>query len=286
MSEVLEKQAIKVDYKYIPKRVHGITNKNHVLYDGKLASSIDKFHCCRTADGRYVLRLSAKEKMWVQKELGISAVDLNTNIPNNPYLQALFTEMPKAGLMLDISKAKDLLIDRLLQGYSNVIAPDIASKKNKASYRYVRVFEEDELEVELAASDTRKVAYKLLGKLEESREQMIMYLLNEGKKLHPSINDRTLRGDVNKRMELSHGKFVASLEDPLFLEKGMLNMGVIVGVIDFKSNLYFYEGQPLALETEPATLINAALYLKDKKQGAIRVAISKETLTAFDKRKK
>jgi hypothetical protein len=267
-------------------RVLGINNNNLFLYDGKLASAIDKFHVFRGADGRYVLNLSKAEKTWVIKQLGISEDDLNTNITNNPYLKALYTEMPKAGLRLDIAQAKDLLIDRLLQGYSNVIAPDLASKKKKVSYRYVRVFAEDELEVELAASDTKKTAYKLLGKLEDSREQMIMYLLNEGKKIHPSIDDRKLRGEVNKRMELSHGKFVAALEDPLFLEKGMLNMGVIVGVVDFRSNLYFYEGQPLAPEGEPATLINASIYLQDKKQGPIRVALSKETLDAFNKRKK
>ena len=283
MSEVLEKKAVKVQYRYIPRRVHNISNKTHVLYDGKLASSIDKFHVCRDRSGKYVLNLTPKEKMMLQKGLGVSAADLNTNIRDNEYLRGLYTEMPKGGLNLDLSDPRDFLIDKLLQGYTNVIAPDLASRKQKASYRYVRIFEEDELDTELSASDTKKTAYKFLGALEESRERMIMYLLNEGKKLHPSIDTKNLRGEVNKRMELSHAKFVAALEDPLFNEKGMLNMAVIVGTVDFRSNLYLYNGVPLAPEGEPATLVNAANFLKAKDQGQMRVAISKETLEAFEK---
>jgi len=146
----------------------------------------------------------------------------------------------------------------------------------------MRIKADEEVDMLLETSDLRKKAYKMLGTLEESREKMIMYLLNEGVRLHRQISIKDVRKLVNERVEKSYTKFISTLEEPLFLEKGIINMGVVVGSIKEKNRLYYYDEQPMASEGEPATLTNAALFLKDKTNAQIRVALTKDTVDGFN----
>jgi hypothetical protein len=282
MNETDTVKVLQVKYKYIPKKKFNITNPKHVLYDGKLDSSIDRFPVLRKEDGKYVLNMTEEEKEFIISGLNLKDTDLNLNDRKNEYLTNISIEMPKGGLTLNIAEPYDLLVDKLLQAYDNFIAPSLKAKNNKASYRYVRVFKEDEIDSILETADVKKEFYKALGSLESSREKMVMYLLNEGKKVHPKIGDKTLRNEVNTRAELSQTKFLKAVKDPMFVEKGMLNMAVLLSIVDLRSNLYFFEGQALAPDGEPATLKNASLFIKSKKNGSLRVAISKATLDAFN----
>jgi hypothetical protein len=236
----------------------------------------------RVATGHFVLNLTEEEKKWICKELGLTPENLNTADRNNAYLGQFTVELPKAGITLDLNNPYDVLVDRLLLAYDNLIAPDMKSKNYKASYRFVRSQATDEIDQVLEISDKRKQAYKLLGPLEESRERMIMYLLNEGVRVHNSISTRQVKKLVNELVEQNYTKFINTLEDPLFTEKGILNMANILGVVTVKSNIYFYDNQPLAAKDEVATLPNAALFLKDNANKNIKLAISKQTLHAFE----
>lgn len=271
-----------VRYKYIPRNVRGITNKAHVLYGGKLDGAIDRMYVLRDPSGRFVLPMTDTEKEYIISSLGIREEDLNVNNRNNSYLQKLYVEMPKHGIQLDTSDAHDLLLDKVLLAYDNVIAPNTKSISHKASYRYVRVEHEEETDIILENSDKRKEAYKLLGSLETSREKMIMYLLNEGVRISKNISQKDLRKLVNERVELSYSKFIAALNDPLFVELGIINMAIILNVIEEVRGLYYYQSLPLAAENEQATLTNAAKYLADKANSSVRIQLSKETLDAFN----
>lgn len=278
-----EIKPIKVKYKYIPRRVRGVNDPKHVLYDGKLDSAIDSFPPLRNQSGKYVINMSTKEKNFIIKEAGLNIQDLNLSDRNNEYLPKLNIEMPKSGITLNLNDPHDLLKDKILQAYHNVIAPNDKSKYMKASYRYVRLMENEETDALLQVSDLRKEAYKLLGALEESRNRMIMYLLNEGVRMHRQINSKEVRKLVNQRVELSYKKFITTLKDELFEEKGIINMAVIIGTIQEKSKMYFFDGMPLASEGEHANLTNAALFLKDKANSQIRVAITKEATDGFNR---
>lgn len=277
------KEAIHVKYEYIPKRVTGIANKNHLLYDGKLDGSIDRFSVLRSANGSYSLDMTAKEQKWVEQELGLEPGTLNTGKRNNEYFQNIKVEMPKSGIRLDISDPYDFLVDKILSAYDNIFAPNLSSVKNKRSYRYVRVHNEERNDLVLAAQDMKKEAYKLLGTLEESREKMIMYLLYGGQRLHPSINDKDLRRLVNEKADRDHKTFIKTLKDPLFIEKGMVRMGTIVKVIESRSGLYFYQDKPLAFEGKPSTLENASLYLSDKEQQDLKLILSEQIINDFSR---
>ena len=272
----------KVMFRYIPRKVHGITNPKHILYDGKLDSSLDTFYVLQDESGRWVLNLTETEIEWASKQLAINPDELNSNNKKSEFLTNLIVEMPKHGLSLDTNKALDLLKEKVLIAYANVIAPDSKSKKNKASYRYVRLRENEETKVFLQAQDLKKTVYKLLGKLEDSREQMIMFILNNKVRLNPKIETSELKKLVNISADKDPGKFVSIMEDPLFVEKGLLNMGVILKVIEIKSSFYYFEDKPLAFEGNVATQKNAAIYLADKENGDIKLAISEKVLNEFN----
>jgi hypothetical protein len=283
-SKVAEPKGLgKVMYRYIPRKIRGITNPNHVLYDGKNESSIDKFYVIRDASGRWKFPLTEIEKNWLQDKLLLSDEDLNTSNANNPYFQGIVVEMPKHGIALDTRIPGDFLIDKVLQSYDNVIAPNSGSKKYKASYRYVRLKESEETKVFLKESDLKKDMYKQLGALEESRERMIMYLLNDGMRMNPNISTDDLKKLVNENAESKPALFVKTLGDPLFTEKGLLNMAKILKVVTIKSGLHYYQDLPLAFEGQVANLDNAAMFLKDSLNGDIKLAISEKVLDDFNR---
>lgn len=272
----------KVMYRYIPRRVYGVTNPKHVLYDGKLDSAIDKFQVLRHSSGKWIVDLTEKEKDWITDELNLDPGALNTNDRYNTYLEDILIEMPKHGLALDTNDPYHLLIDRILLAYNNVVAPNSISKKHKASYRYVRLKENEETKVYLAESDKKKAIYKALGSLEESRERMILYILNNKVRINPKLSTEELRKMVNVSAEKEPELFLSTLNDPLFTEKGMLNMAVIVNVVDIKSGFYYYDDIPLAFKGKVANLTNAALYIADSENSDIKLAISEKVLNEFN----
>jgi len=272
----------KVMYRYIPRRVYGVTNPKHVLWDGKLDSAIDKFYVLRKESGRWNLELTEKEEAFITDALNLEDGDLNTNDRNNQYLAAIVIEMPKFGLSLDTTDAYDLLIDKILLAYDNVISPNSISKTHKKSYRYVRLKENEETKVYLKEADLKKSVYKLLGSLEESRERMILYVLNTKVRINPKISTEELRKMVNVAADKAPLLFKKTLDDPLFTEIGIINMGVILKVIEIKSSFYYFDDIPLAFEGKVATLRNAAEYLADKTNGDIKLAISEKVLNEFN----
>jgi len=279
--ETKVKKSVSVRYKYIPKRIKGVTNSKHPLYDGKLDSAIDKFSVLRNASGRYVLDLSEDEQKFIEEGLGLMKEDLNTHDRNNVYLKEFSIEMPKAGIHLDISKPYDLLVDKILRAYDNVVAPNNRVIKQKASYRYVRLKKDDEVLLSLEKSDDRKKAYKLLGALEGSRERMLLFVINSGRRILPSISDPELRQLVNKAVDTNEKSFIKTLEDPLFVEKGIIRLGAIQKVVKVISGMYYYNEAPLAFEGKAATLSQAATYLKDVEQGDLKLAISEKVINEF-----
>jgi hypothetical protein len=275
------KSSTKVRYKYIPRRVHGVMNKNHVLYEGKLDSAIDKFSILRDRSGGFKLNLSEKDLKFVQDGLGLTDQEINVHNRKNTYLESILIEMPKRGLFLDISKPYDFLIDKVLQAYDNVVAPNNRRVKEKASYRYVRLKDDEEVTYILETSDLKKKAYKLLGALEGSKERMLLYLTNTGMRLNTSVTVPVLRKLVNEAVDKNQKKFVDTLEDKLFTEKGIIRLGAILKVIQVKSSMYYYQEAALAFEGKAATLENASVYLSDTEQADLRLAISEKIIDAF-----
>jgi len=273
----------RIDYKYIPRRVFGITDKKHVLFDGKLDGSIDYFPPRRTESGRYDIRATEAELEWIEKKMELAPGTLNVNNRDNEYFSKMMVEMPKSGKILNLDDPYDYLVDAVLMSYDNVFAKGIKNKDAKRSYRYVRIVEDEETNLILEVSDQRKEAYKTLGALEESREKMIMVLLNSGRRLSPQISTKELRRKVNELVEENYGKFNAEMKDPLFDVKGLLNMAVITGAVEVSRGLYYYKQEPLAFKDEPASFNNAILFLADKANAEIRAAIGKDTLNEFNR---
>lgn len=270
-------------YRYIPRKVYGVTDKNHVLFGGKLDSSIDSFSVLRGVDGKYKLDLTPEEEKYLVEELRLSPGDLNLNDRNNEYLQSLKVEMPKTGLSLDTNEPWDLLRDKVISAYDNQVAPNSKSKTHKRSYRYVRLKEDEETTEYLEAVDVQKELYKKLGALETNRDRMIMVVLMDKMRISPSISTNELRRLVNEMAAEKPKSFIATLEDPLFTEKGLIYMGTSTKKIEVRSNLYFYQDEPLAFKGEPATLPNAAIYLADPTNGDIKLAISDAVKNEFDR---
>lgn len=272
----------KILYQYIPRKVAGILNPKHVLYDGKLDSSNDKFHVLRDDSGRFVLNLNPTEKAWLEHELKLYNDELNIQDRNNEYLKGIVVEMPKSGISLDTTDAWEFLVDKILMAYDNIIAPNSKSKKHKRSYRYVRLQDKEEAVDYLIDMDTKKLAYKRLGAIEQSREKMIMLVLFDKIRISPNIDIKDLRKLVNKMADSSPSRFISIVDDPLFTEKGLLKMGVYTKAIELRSGLHYFQEEPLAAKDEPATYAKAAIYLADKTNSDVKLALSNEVLNEFN----
>ena len=271
----------RIDYKYIPRRVFGINDKKHVLFDGKLDGTIDYFPPRRHESGKFNLAITELELNWIEKSMELAPGTLNVNKRDNEFFEKMRVEMPKSGKILDLSDPYDYLVDAVLMSYDNIFAKGLKNKDARRSFRYVRIVEDEETNLILEVSDQRKMAYKTLGALEESRERMIMVLLNSGRRLSAKIADKELRRKVNELVEENYGKFNRDMEDPMFYIKGLLNMAVITGTVEVTRGLYYHEQEPLAFKDEPASFDNAVMFLADKANDKIKIAISKDTLNDF-----
>ena len=270
-----------VVYRYIPRKPHGVTEKTHILYKGKLATSIDTMGVLRNQYGKFVIPMTDEESKDIREGLGLSENDLNVNMRDNEFLKNISIELGVDGLRLDLSDPYNRLIDKVLLAYNNFIAPDLKSQTYKASFRYVRVDGEEETDIILADSDSRKKTYKLLGALEESRERMLLYVANSNIRINPRISTRDLRKLVNKSADADNIKFIRTLESEKFSTVGMLRMAVLAGVVDVNAGMHYFDKVSLASENEAATFDNAVNYLLDNNNSQVRIAISKETIDGF-----
>jgi hypothetical protein len=271
-----------VEYRYIKKRVYNIDNPSHILAKGRMPGITDGLSVKRNEMGAYEIDASKSDLQQIEKELALAPGTLNTNNRFNKYFEDINIVMGVDTLRYNLSDPYERLLDKVLRAYDNVIAPDLKSVRNKPTYRYVRVVEGEEDAMASAEYNTLKELYKELGKLEENRIKMLMYLSVIGTRINPSIKDSTLINLVNKEASKSVEVFLQIIRSDDFIYKGSVMLGAQLKVISIKASMYFYKDEKLADGNNVATIDEAINFLKSGSNSDIWVSIQKDIKNAID----
>jgi len=270
------KQSDIVEYRFIPKKVYNVENPNHILGRGRMPGVTDSISVLRSEMGSYVIALTKTELTKIEKELSLKPGTLNVNNRFNEYLEGIDITMNIDKRTLDLSDPYQRLLDGILRAYSNVIAPDLKSIKNRPTYRYVRVLEGEETDLVNAEFNLNKNFYKELGRIEDNKFKMLMYLSSINERFSASKSTEELIAIVNTKADLNKEQFLSILSDPDFNYKGIVGVGTQMGVISYKGSMYYYKDIKLGDGDNIATFDESVRFLKNKKNKDIYMSIQKE----------
>jgi hypothetical protein len=266
----------KVTVKYVLRQKGNITNRSHVAYGGKLEDVVDKY-CARMSPTRrdsFLPIFTPEEQAFLEKELALAEGDLNPN-KSDGYFSQILIRLSKAGISLDLSKADDYIKYKVLLSYTDKVSPDIFTTHTRKTYDYEIVRAKDVTQKATKRLNYNKESYKILGKIENSRDQLAgAYRILTGKKISSETSKEWLEARVGNLIEEDAKRFVEVLTDPLYEGKLFIERAIDHGAIKKLKGLYYtIDGVELANEGETPTLINAINYLDNIENQDLRLSI-------------
>ncbi len=129
------------------------------------------------------------------------------------YKHGVEVALDKNGIELDLSKPLDFLQYRVLLANKEKIAPSLAEEKNKASYKFALVDEDEEVTVKVKSSDLKKEAYKEFGKLEASENKLRNFLRVYGRVVPKNAKKPWMVAEIDKIVDEDIHNFLAIVQD-------------------------------------------------------------------------
>ena len=265
----------KVRIKYILRQSGNITNRNHVAYGGKLEGAVDTFPAKLAPTGYFLDILTEEETIFLEKKLALAPGELN---PNNMdgYLDKVTVKVGKSGLDLYLNKPLDFLKYKILLSYEDVVSPDIFSTPYKRTYKYEVVRQKDVTSKATKRLNYNKEAYKLLGKIEDSKEMLVgAYRSITGKRVSNESSHEWLVAQVGNLIDQDAKRFVEVLTDTHYETKLFIEQAIDRRAIKRVKGLYYTaDGMELSDTGESPTLINAISFLDNVENQDVKLVIT------------
>ncbi len=204
-----------------------------------------------------------EEKEWLEKSLDL---DLNYHKVSNNYWDRAKIVMGKSTKILDLENPKHYIDYVLARANKQFFAPSGDDQKKKATYKYVIVAENYEIKATASKANQRIEAYKFLGKIEDSKQEMVDFLKVYGKKVSSVSKIEFLVSEMEKIIVDDIEGFINTSKDKDNYElKLLIAQAVEVGALIKEKRKYSLPGgDPLCGEGDVSTLDNAIIYLKNK----------------------
>lgn len=256
------------------KRKRGMAahvDTNHVISGGMLTGAKRKFCAPLQRNGSIANVLNPEEKAYLEK-----VTDLNLSVYGDfwkNFYVSLFKE--DASNKLDLSEPIDYIASRILLSLKNDIAPSWKERNMKQTYQFAITRSDEEFKEKKVKLDTKKLAYKLYGKIEDDKEKLIgiLKLLSN----QPISSDSKLvwiQGKVEEYVDTMPSQFLDIIQDSSFDTKVLINKGVGTGVIKRNSNKYStIDGLELCEAGSIPSFDNAVKYLEEPKNQEVRLLL-------------
>lgn len=204
---------------------------------------------------------SKEEQEWLEKELD---VDLNFHKVKDNYWHTAKVKLGKDTRRLQLSNPKDYLDYIILRANRLYIAPDGESMTEKATYRYALVSEEFETKQGEKKANLEIEAYMALGKLKESKDDMIDFLKIYGKRVSANSKQAFLMAEILKIIENDIHGFLGIIRDKENYELKLLIAEAVECQALIKQGRKYHlpGGDDLCGPGEIPTLDTAIQYLK------------------------
>lgn len=271
MEEIFKLPNKKVTVKYIKRRRGMATNvdDNHVIAGGMLSGATKRYTVPLKRNGGLFNVLTNAEKNYLESENALRGADLSIY---GKFWNDYYVTLYKRDNILDLSDPYDYISYKILLSLKDDIASSWKTRNNKASYDFVIVEEGAELKENKKKYDAKKQAFKIYGKIEDDREQLLGILkLITNRPISNNSKLDWIQGQVEEYIDNSPSKFLDLVNDGSFHTKILINKGVELGVITKESNKYITaDGLPLCEADEVATFNNAIKYLDSPKNQEVR----------------
>ena len=266
----------KVRVRYVLKQHGNITDKRHVAYGGKLDDAMDNYvaQMSPTKKGAFVSIFTEEEEEYLEDRLALEKGDLNPN-KSDGFYNDIRVSIGKSGKLLDLSQAEDYVEYKVLLSYENKVSPDIFTTPLRKTYNYEMVRESDVTQKATKRLNYNKEAYKILGRIGDSREQLTgAYRVLKNKRVSNESSMEWLEAQVGQLIDDDAKRFVEVLTDPLYESKLFIEQAIDHGAIKRLKGLYYTtDGIELSQDGESPTLINAITFLDSVENQDLKLAL-------------
>lgn len=253
-----------VEIRYIKKQRGLIVDPKHVAFGGMLEGAYRTYPPKKLRNGNYANVLTDIEKEYLERALALPISGLSVyNKGDNNYWDRVKIKLGKEGTFFDLNDPEQYIYFKVIESYSDEVAPNVSSIDTKQTYRFVIIRKDDEARESLKKFDVTKEAYKLIGKIEDNREQLMDFLRVVGIRVAEDTTLEWMSNEVSKMVVNDPKKFVSLLKDPSYQTKVLLFKALHSGDIIKKGSTYeSKDGEKLAEPGKQATLGNVIEYLE------------------------
>lgn len=265
MSEMVNPlRAEKITIRHIFKKSGLFDNPKHVFAGGMADTSVKQFCTPVLASGSFVNVLTNDEKEYLEAALGLPINALSIYKKEDNYWANKYVRLTKEDSYLDLSNPEDYISYKILLANKDFIAPSLQALEDypKATYEFVIINENDEINKSLKNMSIMQRCYKEFGKIEEDKEILKTIIeLYTGKSLSDKVKIAYLQGQVNDIIQNDSKMFIKIATDELLKTKSIIRQALNAGFIVKRNNLLYMNNEPLCENGEDSTLNNAAKYL-------------------------
>lgn len=262
----------RVIVRHINRASEKIKDPKHVLFGGMANGAIHGYTVPMAPNGMLVSVLTKEEQEFLEHVMGLEANALSVFREKNNYwdtsseVNFAEVELGKNDTILDLSIPTDYIKYKVLLTNKDSICPSMKAYQDtpKASYEYILISEGDSDKAAIRNVNTRKEAYKLLGKIEDDYD-ILRFIVEslEGRPISEKTKIELLQAKVDDLIQANAGLFVKTASDDMLPTKVLIKKGIRAGVISKRGD-YLYltsDNTPLCANGQEPTLNVAAAYL-------------------------
>lgn len=289
--ETLEQKMIKSPLKNEKVKLVPITDRKGGWlpegHDGKfMYTGTKRYLCVPKVQGGLLDPLTEDERNYFESPesgMGLKKGDLsiykksNSKTGEKNYWEDFYVIIDKNGLELDLSKPIDYI--KLKVAVLNAdVAPSYKERKDKGSYKFYVMKNDEEAEIKSVKADVLKTAWKEYGKIEDSTERMRNFLLvyyieknDVNKKVAKNTKAEQLKAWISDIIENDVNTFVKVITDENFSIKAFINECMENGLIQREGKTAYYVP---TIESRFAHLKELVVYLSDVKNQEVKTLLT------------
>jgi hypothetical protein len=251
-------------------------------HDGEFMFTGTKYSVCLPFDlkkNRLASILTREEQRFFEKELDLEEGDLSIHKKKDNFWHTFYVVLDKDDYELDLQDPIDNLRYRVL-AVQPTVAPSWEQRYHSGAYKFALVDEEIKTKIAVAQTNTRKDAYKFLGKVEDNAERMrdVLRIYGEDPGARGKQKKETYTSKLVNRLgeliddDASLVKLMKVVNDPHFEMKIFIEDALAISALTKEGTKYYLPGDDKIGGTLQEAIdyfknpVNQDVYLKIKNQ--------------------
>lgn len=252
--------------RHVPRQNGIVVDPKHVLFGGMAENAVRFFTVpILEGTGAFVNVLTNQEKKFLEDYMGLEPNALSVYLKNDNYWENYWVRLTKGDNVLNLSDPSDYIKYKVLLANKDFIAPDLEALKNnfKATYQFVIVSEQEELEMEGKEMNVTMQCYLEFGKIEENADKLRMVIsMVDGRPVSKETKIKHLQGQCNKLIQANPKLFLSAIKDPTLPTKVLIENCIEYNIVKRRGGfIYFSDNTPMCGPNEEPTINVAAKFL-------------------------